>query len=400
MTKKKNIENLARIIANRVRYHAPVVYDGEVDFEVLEKFGVDLSLPIFKFENELSKPLIKAFSIAKKIVNFNLVATQKSKCNFALYLPTNSASLRLLQEINKLNINYKTNSLYIPHHEFDYIKVGGKELKLKYNNFCLEKYENFDGILVGERQFVASGEFTIIELCNSNKIDCEIEISFNKNLKNGYYYFKRNSYNLEIKNLFSQEYKYLNSNLSMKSIFFSCVDGVENSCDACIKFSEKIKLKACQKKYFYLHFGDIKISKLGLDEVEKIYEKATKKCYKNFDVRISTTDAKNDNYFNNILPRDIWISWLNGQKNKNLERQYIERKQEVVTRKNNKVYFDGNYENFKRIYIFDGDDFRQVRVENGAGENALVIGNTSFLNLKCFSLDKIKGKGQICLQFK
>ena len=84
MNRKENIENVARIIVNRVRYHAPILFDGDVNFEILEDFGIDTSKPIFKFENELSKPLMKAFSLAKQKVNFNFVTTKKNEMPFCI----------------------------------------------------------------------------------------------------------------------------------------------------------------------------------------------------------------------------------------------------------------------------------------------------------------------------
>ena len=400
MKKKDSIENVARIIVNRVKYHAPVMLDGEIDLRILENFGIDTSLPLFVFGNELSKPLLKAFSLAKKRIDFNFVTTKKSKCPFALYLPEKSVSFELLDAIKKLDINYKTNSLYIPHSENDYIKIGGKELELEYNNFSLEKHANIDGVLVSQRTIYASGNFTVIELCNSNKNATEIEIAYNKNLKHGYYVFNRHFGSLEIKNLYSQKCSYLNTNCDIKNIFFSCVDGVESSTNACIKFSQKIRLKPYHKKYIYFHFGDEKFVINSFDEIERIFDLSLKKCYKNFDVKIATLNKDFDEKFNNLFPKKIWLGWLSGKRDIEVEKEYIEDKEKILLRDKNKIFFNGNYNNFKRIFVFDGEEYRQIKVDNLAKENAIVVGKTSFVNSKTLHLDKIKSYLQICLQFK
>ena len=42
-------------IVNRVKYHAPIVYDDNIDRRVLFENGIDINLPIFKFEKKLNK---------------------------------------------------------------------------------------------------------------------------------------------------------------------------------------------------------------------------------------------------------------------------------------------------------------------------------------------------------
>ena len=57
MNKKEYIEALARLIKNRVIFHAPIMYDDVVDFDLLDIVGINKNLPIFKFEKPLNKYL-------------------------------------------------------------------------------------------------------------------------------------------------------------------------------------------------------------------------------------------------------------------------------------------------------------------------------------------------------
>ena len=401
MSKTENIENVARVIANRVRYHAPIVYDSDIDYKILEEFGIDISLPVFKFENEMTKPLLKAFSLAKKVCNFNLVTTKKTNCPFALFLPKESVNLRLIQMVNKLNVNYKSISSYEPKFDIDFIKIGGKNLNLKYDNFCLEKHDSVDGILIRQRQFVASGECNIIEVTNSNCKLEEIEIEYNKNLPTGNYYFKKEKNAIKIQNLFSGEIKWFNTNLQTNNLFFSCVDGIENSCYACIRFKQKIMLKPYQKKVFFFNFGSKKFCCKSLENMEYLLESAKKRCYENFDIKVFTTDKSYDEKLNIIMPRDIWLNWLNEKRDLELEKRYIKEKQKVFIRQGNRIVFAlEDYKTFREIDIYDGNEFREVYIKNFALENSLHIGSAVFANLKSFCLDKIKSKTQICLHFK
>ena len=60
MKRKEYIQKMAMLIKNRVLFHAPIVFDDEVDFELLEAVGIDKNLPIFKFQKNMTKNLYKA----------------------------------------------------------------------------------------------------------------------------------------------------------------------------------------------------------------------------------------------------------------------------------------------------------------------------------------------------
>ena len=76
MDKKEYIDALARLIKNRVLFHAPKHVDESADFELLDVVGIDKSLPVFKFSKPMTSVLFKAFEKAQKQVDFNLVLNE------------------------------------------------------------------------------------------------------------------------------------------------------------------------------------------------------------------------------------------------------------------------------------------------------------------------------------
>ena len=55
MTKKEYIERVKNCILNRIRFHAPVTYDTDIDRRVLFENGINANYPIFKFDKVLDK---------------------------------------------------------------------------------------------------------------------------------------------------------------------------------------------------------------------------------------------------------------------------------------------------------------------------------------------------------
>ena len=117
--KKEKIEQIKNLILNRVKFHAPIVYDDEIDKTVLFNNGIDTNMPIFVYKKELNKTLIKAFRKASQEANFNLlipienVSLKEEKVlkkikNCVFY--SKKSNFKLLSMINKLNINYFSSS--------------------------------------------------------------------------------------------------------------------------------------------------------------------------------------------------------------------------------------------------------------------------------------------------
>ena len=78
MKNRDYIEKAKNLILIRVRFHAPILFDDEVDERVLGEQGIDVNLPIFKFEKTLTKRLLNDFSLSQREENFNLVFCHSS----------------------------------------------------------------------------------------------------------------------------------------------------------------------------------------------------------------------------------------------------------------------------------------------------------------------------------
>ena len=78
MKKSDYVEKAKTSILNRIKFHAPILYDDKIDRRALFENGVSLGLPIFKFDKILNKKLVKAFELAQKEEKFNLLLTSSS----------------------------------------------------------------------------------------------------------------------------------------------------------------------------------------------------------------------------------------------------------------------------------------------------------------------------------
>ena len=144
--KKEKIEQIKNLILNRVKFHAPIVYDDEIDKTALFNNGIDTNMPIFVYEKELNKTLIKAFRKASEEANFNLLipienvslkeekALKKIK-NCVFY--SKKSNFKLLSMINKLNINYFSSSNYDLKFKDKFVKINEEIINPKYDDFAL-----------------------------------------------------------------------------------------------------------------------------------------------------------------------------------------------------------------------------------------------------------------------
>ena len=78
MRKSEYIQKAKNVILNRVRFHAPIVYDDKIDKTVLFVNGIDVEKPVFKFDKQLNNRLLKAFSLAQQEEDFNLLLSTSS----------------------------------------------------------------------------------------------------------------------------------------------------------------------------------------------------------------------------------------------------------------------------------------------------------------------------------
>ena len=156
MKKQEYIEKAKTAILNRIRFHAPIVFDDKVDKTVLFVNGVNIEYPIFKFDKILNKRLVKAFELAKKEEKFNLLLSSSSLGNLkernlknlsdTVVYNQQYCPVKFVEMINKLNINYQASSNYNLVFKDKYFKINGQILNPKFEEFKLKQNFVLDNI--------------------------------------------------------------------------------------------------------------------------------------------------------------------------------------------------------------------------------------------------------------
>ena len=334
MKKKEYIEKMANLIINRVRFHAPIVYDKEVDFEILEVIGIDTSLPIFKYDKSINAVMLDAFKRAQAEVNFNIIATNepsvsekklKALKNF-IYIREEELGYSLLASINALNINYKSNSEFDKEIEENYIKVNDEIVNLNYKNYYLHKKAISDGVVYEIREFLLNGRNFILNFSNGSNEKRIASFEINIVLPRGYYRFKRETNAIKIENLCSHDTAYFNFVSKNAKFSFSTISGVESSTHACLNMKMNISLNAKEQKRFYFNFGENKYCFTSPKDAERFFEISQEKMSEIFDIKVLTRNKQFDEEFNVYMPQKIWLSWLNLTIDEENEKNYLKTK--------------------------------------------------------------------------
>lgn len=397
MFKKRYIEKAKSAILNRVKFHAPVVFDDEINFKVLQKHGVDVRMPIFVFDKVLTYPLLKAFCLAQCQENFNLLFSKRSvgkmqkkvqqKLPNAIVFDEQSGST-FLECANKLNINYPSSSNYNLAFKDKFFKVNGQILNPKFEDFSLRKTDFVKNIFVDYSEFVLNGSNFFCTLKNKLNFPVRAEIELNIPLEKGYYYFKKMSHVILIENLLTKEKFFLNYFCRNAKFSFSDVDGLENSTFSCVNIKANLNLLPDAENFVFFNFGKAKFLPKNFCQIKKLKEISQKKSCEVFNLQVKTKNPKFDFFFNKTLPQKIWINWLNGTVDEILERKYVTYK---------KLFLKGNLNdpskksqgltlvNFEKIGIrelgiFNGQYYKKIFVIKGA-ERFLKVGDTCFYHI-------------------
>ena len=241
MTKKDYIFNMTSLILNRVRFHSPQTSDF-IDLDRVIDCGVDPTLPVFYFSNNLSKTLSKCLKNAKKYENFNFVMPKSQK-----YAKKLDPIICDDNEVKKLNINYRSGFKFDYHSEGDYVKINGTKLESTLCGYYDEGYLNNDSVIALSKQFVLSGRNVMIELANPQNKTQVYNVEINLELERGYYSFQKRSSCVVVTNLLTLEKNYFNYSTFKNKFSFSCVDGVENCSLARINLVGQVSVRPKQK---------------------------------------------------------------------------------------------------------------------------------------------------------
>lgn len=407
MKENDYIQKAKQTILNRVRFHAPVVYDDKIDKRALFLGGIDINLPVFKFDKLLTKKLLKAFKLALNEEKFNLVLddtcvdknlkkTLDGLKNVVVY-DKQSSPISFVEMINKLNINYSASTNYNLVFKDNFFKVNGVILNPSYKEFVLRQNLAFDGVYADYSEFVLNGNNFLCGFKNHSSKTQKIEVELNISLRKGYYFFKKDGKSILVENLLSKEKKYLNFSPKGCKFSFSEVDGLENSVFCCVNSRASFVLEPKQEKTIFFNYGD---SKFGINEkkVRCLKRVSIDKCCEIFNVKIKTKNPKFDLFFNNNLPKKIWLNWLNGEVDNVLEEKYLSLKKMFVIGDKNFSFVNFKEIGLKEISIFNGEYYKKILIVDG-NEKFLKVGKTFFYNINGVSHISLCNREPICLSF-
>lgn len=407
MTKKEYVEKAKSAILNRIRFHAPIVFDGEVDLNVLKDEGIDTKKPIFKFDKVLNKHLLKAFMLAKREEEFNLLLPMDSlsvsgaksvKKLKNVFLYSKYAPTKFIENMNKLNINYHSHSNYNLVYKDKFIKLNGEIINSKYEQFALSYATYNDKIAVSYKEFVLNGTNFWFRFINKSNVEKVQTLELNLPLPKGYFFFKKMNKYVLVENLLTRQKQYFNFMCKHAKFSFSSVDGLDNSVFCCINVKITLKLIPNKEQCIFFNFGNDKISSKSCGEIEKLFVMSQQKCREIFNVKVKTKNPKFDNYFNRILPHKIWINWLNGDFDLSLEQKYIVYKRLFVKGDKTISFVKFKEIGLRELGIYNGTYYKQIVIVLG-DKKCLQIGKTHFYSTTSLTESLLKSREPISLCF-
>ncbi len=405
MRRKEYVEKVKNCILNRVRFHAPILFDTTLDKRALFELGVDLNKPVFKFDKKLSKSLARAFFLARKEEDFNLLISTNSfekekilKGLSCIVFNPDTCKASLLESINKLNINYSSASNYNPVFKDKFVKVQGKILNPHYEEFSLEQVFVQDEIFGQHCEFVLNGTNFYTKLQNKSKTERKVNFELNIPLEKGYYFFKRMTKCVCIENLMTGEKKFLNFTCRGAKFCFSEVDGLENSVFSCVNAKISLCLKPGEQTFVFFNFGPKKMPVRGEKEIEFLKQISYKECCEIFNLRVKTKNPKFDIFFNRTLPQRIWVNWANDKPELLLEEKYLTLKKLFLKEKENMNFVNFKEIGLRELGIFNGKYYKKIIVVQGEGK-FLKVGKTFFYNINSFSKKTLSTNEPLAVSF-
>lgn len=407
MIKREKVVKYKEFILNCVRFHAPICFSADIDRTALFSHGIDLDYPIFVYENAIDDNLICAFKEAEKEEKFNLLIpienlTRKAERkllkikNVVLY--SRNQEMNFLNMINKLNINYRSKSNYNVIYKDKFCKINNVILNPKYRNFHLFQEEKISAIDATYKEFLLNGNNIYINLKNNSNKDEKLNLELNFPLKRGYYIFKKHNGYFTIDNLQNDERLYFNYVSPSASVSYSMIDGLDNSCYATIFLKINFVLKAGCEKTIFFNLSNKKSPLKTKLQFDKLFNLAINKNMDTFDLRVKTKNQKFDQYFNNTLPRKIWLKWLNFENDKILIDKYMTYRSLFIKGKEKISFVPFKEIGLKELGIFNGEYYKKILISFGA-EKFLQVGKTKFFNINNVTRFSLRKNDAINLSF-
>ncbi len=406
MTKKEYIEKLTNLIINRVRFHAPIVTDEEVDFALLEVVGIDPALPLFKFEKPLDSLFYAAFCKAKEEVEFNLLLTSKplvsdrriKEMKNTLVLLEEEMGSILHASIEALNINYRSHTKFTSEINEDYIALNGQKITLDYIPYYLYKKGSNSSVMYEISEFILNGKNFLLSLTNPYKQNRTLEFEINVILPRGYYIFHNDGESVEIQNLCNKDKAYFNYNLKGAKFNFSCVSGLESSTHACINLKLKIDLRPLEQKKLYFNYGENKYVFDSPREALNFFKMSQTKMNEIFDLQVQTKDKKFDDLFNRYIPQNIWLSWLKNTIDEESENFYLKTRENIAKNIDGSMQINEGFEGLKEVRFFRNLGWKRVFIVQS--ENRYLFANkVKYFNFTLLTKEIFSKNKEIYLSF-
>lgn len=406
MKRKEKILNLKQKILNKVRFHAPVCYSPDIDRTVLFNRGVDPNLPIFVYDNVVNKDVLNAFMKALGEERFNLLLPyenltcieQKRLENArGVTLFSKNDDIKFLNMITKLNINYSAKTDYNIAFKDKFCKIDGVTLNPQYREFFLCQNVQVGEVEIEYKEFLLNGNNIYVVLKNRAKNAKKINFLLNFPLKRGYFLFKKKNSYFSIDNLQSGERLYFNYVSPKFNASFSMIDGLDNSLFATIFLKLNFLLKPNEEKVLFFNLSNRKLPLKRKCEFDKLFALSIKKNMEIFDVRVKTKNHKFDQFFNNTLPKKVWLSWLNFEKS-DLVEKYLTYRSLFVRGKEKLSFVPFEEIGLKEVGVFNGEYYKKILV-SFCGERFLQVGKTKFFNITNITRFSLKKNEAINLSF-
>ena len=408
MKRSEYISRIKDAILNRVRFHAPVCFDGEINKNVLKFNGVNLNYPIFKYDKKIDSSIIKAFKLALSEEKFNLLIPIEKldaksekllgKMENCVLYSEKSSPLNFVSMINKLNINYSVKSDYGVKFTDKFFSINDYIVNPIYSEFCLHKTEDIFGIYLSYDEFILNGNNIYVLLKNIQKEEKKISINLNIPLKKGYYYFKKKGNAIYVQNLLTGEKKIFSYVCKNAKFSFSCIDGIENSCFATINVRANLSLNPNEEKVLFFLLSNKKMPLKNKRDFEKLKAISIRKNMEVFDLRVKTKNVEFDQFFNNSLPKKIWLNWNMEKNNNSLVEKYITLRRLFIKGKDKIDFVPFKEIGLKELGIFNGEYYKKIIVAFGV-EKFLQVGMTKFSNISNITNYSLRKNEPIYLSF-
>ena len=407
MIKKDIALKYKEFILNCVRFHAPICFSADINRTVLFSHGINLDYPIFVYENAVDDNLIYAFKEALKEENFNLlvpieILTNKQERKLSklknLILYSRNQEMAFLNMISKLNINYKAKTNYNIIYKEKFCKVNDVVLNPNYKEFCLCAEEKTNSIDLLYREFLINGNNIYINLKNNSEKEEKVNISLNFPLKRGYYIFKKHNGYFSIDNLQNGEKLFFNYVSPNAKVSYSMIDGLDNSCYATIFLKLSFNLKAGGERVLFFNLSNKRSPLKGKGQFDKLFNISLNKNMELFDLKVKTKNPKFDQYFNNTLPKKIWLKWINFESDKTLIDKYMTYRSLFIKGKEKISFVPFKEIGLKELGIFNGEYYKKILISFGA-EKFLQVGKTKVFNINNVTRFSLRKNDAINLSF-